>query len=146
MIKRVKKDMNACEDFLELTVMGYITACAMELLGITAIDEIPTSGVIEKPEEAWMKDDRERLSTSMDVAKLIVEQHVDLSATFSESQSNILPATSDGVHAYSFETLSLGLLFMEFKDAIREGDGNRVLRVWKYFLLLFKAADRKNCY
>ena len=35
---------------------------------------------------------------------------------------------------------------MEFKDAIREGDGNRVLRVWKYFLLLFKAADRKNCY
>ena len=33
---------------------------------------------------------------------------------------------------------------MEFKDAIREGDGNRVMHVWKYFLLLFKASDWKN--
>ena len=33
---------------------------------------------------------------------------------------------------------------MEFKDDIREGDGNRVLRCWKYFLLLFHATGHKN--
>ncbi len=40
--------------------------------------------------------------------------------------------------------ISLGLLLMEFTDAIREGDGTRIIRCWRYFLLLFKASDRKN--
>lgn len=42
------------------------------------------------------------------------------------------------------ETLSLSLLLNEFKDAIREGDGNRVIVVWKYVLLIFKATGHKN--
>ena len=33
---------------------------------------------------------------------------------------------------------------MEFKDSIREGDGDRVLLVWKYLFLLFKASGRRN--
>jgi len=33
---------------------------------------------------------------------------------------------------------------MEFNDAIREGDGLRILHCWKYFLLHFKEANRKN--
>ena len=41
----------------------------------------------------------------------------------------------DSVQEYAKETLSLGLLLLEFNDGIREGDGNRVLRSWKYFLL-----------
>lgn len=51
---------------------------------------------------------------------------------------------ADSVYAYSCETLTLGLLFLEFKDGIREGDGNRAMRVWKYFLLIFKVSGRKN--
>lgn len=53
-------------------------------------------------------------------------------------------ACTDNVNAYSCETLSLGLLFMEFKDAIREGDGDHVFLVWKYLFLLFKASGRRN--
>lgn len=136
--------MNASEDILELTVTGYVIACAMELLGMSAVDKVPSSGVIKEPEELWMKQDNERKSVLMDVASLAIEQHVDLSTNFSESQSSTLPATSDGVFAYSCETLSLGLLFLEFKDAIREGGGDRVLLIWKYFLILFNAAGRKN--
>ena len=45
---------------------------------------------------------------------------------------------------YARETLSLGLLFLEFKDAVKEGDGTRVLRCWKYFLLLFHASGHTN--
>ena len=40
--------------------------------------------------------------------------------------------------------LTLGLLYMESIDDIREGDGERILRCWRYFLLLFKATGRKN--
>ena len=32
---------------------------------------------------------------------------------------------------------------MEFVDAVREGDGKRILRCWRYFLLLFKATGRR---
>ena len=34
------------------------------------------------------------------------------------------------------EVPTLGLMLMEFNDAIKEGDGNRC---WRYFLLLLKA-------
>ena len=33
---------------------------------------------------------------------------------------------------------------MEFKDAIREGDGRRIIRVWKVFMLYFHYARHKN--
>ena len=33
---------------------------------------------------------------------------------------------------------------MDFKNAIREGDGDRILSIWKYLMLLFKASGRKN--
>ena len=50
----------------------------------------------------------------------------------------------DAVKEYAKEVLSLGLLFMEFNDSIREGDGCRILRCWRYFLPLFKASYRTN--
>ena len=45
-VKKAKNDMNACEDF-ELVVTGHVIACAMQLLGMSSIDEIPLSTVIQ---------------------------------------------------------------------------------------------------
>ena len=45
---------------------------------------------------------------------------------------------------YGKEVLSLGLLYMEYHNAIKEGDGLRVLLCWKYLLMIFKASQRKN--
>lgn len=45
---------------------------------------------------------------------------------------------------YAKEVLSLGLLLEEFLDAIRKGDGLRILRCWKFLFLIFKCANRKN--
>ena len=33
---------------------------------------------------------------------------------------------------------------MEFADAIREGDGQRVIRCWRYFMPIFRAAQCTN--
>lgn len=52
--------------------------------------------------------------------------------------------TGDNVQAYAKELLTLGLLYSEFSDGIREGDGDRVIRCWKFLMLIFKAAQRKN--
>ena len=50
----------------------------------------------------------------------------------------------DHVLSYARDVLTLGLLYMEFQDAIREGDGEHILRCWKYLLLIFKASHRTN--
>lgn len=42
---------------------------------------------------------------------------------------------------YGKRLLSTGSFYLEFSDAIKEGDGERVLRCWKYLL---KSSGRKN--
>ena len=50
----------------------------------------------------------------------------------------------DDVFRYACELLTLGLIFNEYSDAIKEGDGKRVFRCFKYMLPLFKASNRVN--
>eukprot|EP00731_Ephydatia_muelleri_P006704 Em0003g952a len=72
--------------------------------------------------------------------------HIAGVTNMSELSSKIMSTDKlwQSVQEYAKETLSLGLLLLEFKDGIREGDGNRVLRCWKYFLLFFRATKHKN--
>ena len=51
---------------------------------------------------------------------------------------------SGSVYDYTREVLSLGMLYLHVKDAVREGDGNRIVLSWKYLMLIFKATGRKN--
>ena len=50
----------------------------------------------------------------------------------------------DCIYNYASSTLSLGLVFQEFEDAIHEGDGDREERIWKLLLLIFKASVRRK--
>ena len=59
----------------------------------------------------------------------------------SESVRALVP---DGVFSYASAVLNDGLLLLEFKDAIREGDGPRILRCWKVLLMYFHFARHKN--
>ena len=52
--------------------------------------------------------------------------------------------TDDCIFHYACSTLSIGLLFKEFQDAIREGDGDREERIWKMLMLIFKAKVRRK--
>ena len=58
----------------------------------------------------------------------------------STSERTISPVDQkrDDTYNYNCCLLSYGLLFVEFLDAIAEGDGDRNLRCWKMFLLHFK--------
>lgn len=131
--------MNSSEEFLELVVIGYIITAVVDFLGMSSIRDLPLPAII--PNDAWMLSDSERRSILMDVASQVVQRHVDLSTQFSDGKKHNSP---DTVYAYACETLSLGLLYFEFKDAVKEGDGDRLFQVWKYLLLLFKASNKKN--
>lgn len=52
--------------------------------------------------------------------------------------------TNDGVYLYATDLLYLGLIWHGYYDAIREGDGDRVLTYWKFLLLIFKATNCQN--
>lgn len=65
----------------------------------------------------------------------------------SDSARRRLLADADGeIHVllYAREVLTLGLFYMEFHDAIREGDGERIIRCWRYLLLLFNVSHCTN--
>lgn len=61
-----------------------------------------------------------------------------------QAPQSVQSAAVDGVFAYASAVLNNGLLLLEFKDAIREGDGPRILRCWKAFLLYFHFAKHHN--
>ena len=49
-------------------------------------------------------------------------------------------ASPDGVFNYASAVLNDGLLLLEFRDAMHEGDGPRIMRCWKFLLLFFRFA------
>jgi hypothetical protein len=56
--------------------------------------------------------------------------------------NEILHASPDGVFNYAAAVLNDGLFMREFRDAIHEGDAQRILRCWKFMLLYFRSANR----
>ena len=76
------------------------------------------------------------------VADTIIAKTVNISLQFKNDTS---PDTNkDHVFEYACEVVSLGLLFLNYRDAIKEGDGERIMLCWKYFLPIFKATNRQN--
>lgn len=65
-----------------------------------------------------------------------VRSVIDKHFNFNNNTSN------DSVTAYAVEVFSLGLFLMEFIDCVHEGDGNRILRCWRYMLTMFKASHK----
>ena len=88
-------------------------------------------------------DSLQRRDILLKAADQIVTSYVDVSFGKGEKRTPT-SAPSDGVKAYACEILNLGLLLMEFIDAIRQGDGHRICRCWRYMMLLFKANGRTN--
>ena len=103
---------------------------------MSSINDTPPSSVIS--EDVWLLSSDERRDLLHKKSQSIVKSFVFLDPTSTTTKQ------SDGVFSYGCLLLSLGLLYREFVDSIREGDGNRVLRCWKYFLLIFNATGRTN--
>ena len=133
-----KKDMNACEDFLELITNAHILAAAMQKFNMNSLtDPLKSSEIF--PSEVSQN---ERLMVLDSAVQSIISEFVDIG--FSKSPRKQVPNNKDHVLEYAKETLSMGLIFLEFKDAIREGDGDRVLRCWKFLFLFFRASGHTN--
>ena len=130
-------NVNACEDFLELVVTAHVLAAFMTILGMKCLSDDPTSVLF--PEGGTTE---EIFTGLLSVAQVVINDHTDFKYPAHTSQAP--QKEYDGINEYAKEVLTLGLFYLEYKDAIREGDGTRVLRCWKYLLLFFRASGHTN--
>lgn len=139
MVTDPTKNFNACEDFFLVAVSGYIIAAAMKALKMTSMSAKPAAftAIGAKPEDVWMLDNERRKEVLDKVCCEVVK-----CAEFSFIQE-VSPG-KDGVSSYSKKLLGLGCFYLEYRDAIKEGDGTRVLRCWRYLLPIFFGTGRTN--
>ncbi len=128
----------------------------MVLLDMSSTDSRPSK--VHFPDGCENLDSLQKKKILMLVCKSIINQFIELDppTIFGLAQSNTTPSEQpvshslpvaskpDLVNAYSRNLLSLGLLLMEFNDGIHEGDGERIIRCWRYFLPIFKLDKRTN--
>ena len=143
-VKDPSNNFAASEDFILLLTEAHIVAAAMTVFGMASVDNKPSLEMFNATNESSL----ERRKILGKATDLIVKKFVDLSCQNlmddSSNKEQGIDRDDDQVQAYASKLLTLGLLLMEFSDGIREGDGVRILRCWKYFLLLFKANNRTN--
>ena len=122
--------MKAFEDFLLVVLSAHIIVAA-ELVSSDA-----------------------SLDTCTEIAKKIISKFVKISIPTLESsdgpqttevpQTNTVPPNTSTANLYATDLVTLGLLWHGFHDAIREGDGDRILLYWKFLLPVFKEENHHN--
>ena len=93
------------------------------MFGMSSVNDTPSTDIF--PEASQDSDSLQRRRILLNAVDTVMEKYVKFSMTEGEEEDD---GGRDGVCEYAQEVLSLGLLYMEFNDAIREGDGERILR------------------
>ena len=64
----------------------------------------------------------------------------------STSEEKTTPAEQKTDDRYNYATarLNFGMSVFNFDDAVKEGDGERILRCWKFFMLIFRDYNTLN--
>ena len=137
-LTKPEKDVNANEDFLTSIVTSHFLAACMHKLGMKSLDDVPTASGFEFNESTWMLPDSDRKSILYSFCQTVISESVNF------SMNGDINCSRDGVVNYAKELKSLGIFYLSYKDAVHEGNGDRVLVCWKYILPLFKVSDRRN--
>ena len=127
-VKDPSKNFNACDDFFITVISGHV---------IAAFSDLNLSTTNFNPSTAWMNTDEERKKILLDVSKKI-EKYVNFSFY------DFPKPSEDKKRGYAIEILSLGCFYLEYSDAIKEGDGKRILRCWRYLLSIFYSSGHTN--
>lgn len=133
---KIKSDPTACEEFFILVLEAHILTIAMKKFGLESFDDTPSIDLFG--EEFTEKTPSDRMDVFNNAVKGIVTEFTNFFNTES------LMEERDHILAYANELLSFGMLYLEFVDSIREGDGHRILRCWRYLLLIFKATNKRK--
>ena len=128
-----KGNLHACQSFLNVVTESEILAAFAGCHDLQCLDvgiaEILKEGVPDSPQA--------KLQCITELALKVVQ------CTALDPNGGLDPLyPSDDTSNYSSKLLGMGLLAWNFEDAVKEGDGERILRMWKFLLLLFKQAGK----
>ena len=139
--------MNELDDFFHSVAKAHVTAAAMHYFGMQEKTEKPTKhawphllSMTQSTAPHW-----QYLSTT--IGKFVDEYVMpsflfDLSSTKKTTRDS--DTSSNGIHNYACSFMADLLLVEEFNDAVHEGDGERMLTIWKLLLLNFRATGHTN--
>lgn len=114
-------NMKATEDFLLVTLFAHIAAAAK-----ISIESNDTGGDCNE------------------IAKDIVAKYVKINLPSDLPSHELDDFSNDTVYGYAVDLMTMGLLWHGFHDAIKEADGNRILRYWKLLMIIFRQQGHYN--
>ena len=80
------------------------------------------------------------VTSCIDVAKQVVRQYITLNLP----DSSVRPSANKGsTYGYGLD-LNLGLLWYGFHESVWEGDGDRIIRYWRFFCQFFTIQDERT--
>lgn len=128
-----KGNLHACQSFLKVVVESEILVAFAGSHDLKSLDV----DITEIVKEGVPKTAQGKMQCITELASKVVE------CTALNPSGDLEPLyPSDDTSNYSSKLLGMGLLAWDFEDAVREGDGERILRLWKFLLLLFKQAGK----
>ena len=138
--KEVKSDPTVCEDFFLLIVKGHVLHLATKKFQMDDLDDSPPNNGTFGDEFLACNDTQRSDIFVKAIGDIVCEYTHDFAiGRYDKDIQN-----SDRVLAYAKELMTLGLLYMEYSDAIHEGDGLRILRCWRFMLLVLKSTGKRK--
>lgn len=126
-----KNNMKATESFLEVILFAHVITASNQFISSSRSETADVHDIAQKISAKFVKltvpamnEDSNEETTS----PVHVDQDID----------------KDHVLAYAVDLLTITLFWYGFRDAIREGDGNRIVRYWKFLLAIFRAEKHYN--
>ena len=142
-------NLNACEDSLRVVLEAHIVAAANTILMSTAYQsasDLATAIIdnylqieLPKPPQTQQAGRPQQADEPQQAGR-----RRQCASRRGQCAAKQCPPPVDGVYIYGTEVLTLGLLWLGFNDAIKEGDGNKVFVYWKFLLLVFKRGGCRN--
>ena len=129
-----KKDLHACQSFLTVVLEAIILAAFAAKWNVANIESADITSILR---QELPQSPKERLDCITQLASKVVDLVVVCPTDSLQTSQN-----NDDVSSYMSNVLGMGLFAWDMEDAIREGDGERMIRLWKFLLLLFKQAGK----
>ena len=145
---RVDAAVKPAHSFFDLCLKARVVAAALEIMKLKSVDDVCEDVPTLDASKASKKEYLDKLAVQIvndyvlhiSENKELADKIVGVQGDSPESSNS---NESDDMLSHQKALMEYGLLLYNFKDAVSEGDGERGLRCWKFFLLHLRN-DKKS--
>ena len=132
-------NFSACSDFLNLVLNAHIVVATANVLGCDKVKDITLKHLIPEGEQASKE---QQLRYVEGLARKVVASF----AMYNAEECQLIESGHgpDGIFNYACTLMNMGMLARNMQDASSEGDGERVIRCWRFLFLHYKAAGHSK--